>query len=128
MKKQLTVAIIAALLIMLATFEAITVSNIINYVDDEVNKIYQEYELNKNDITVLYPKLDEIDEYWASKEWWLCLMFNHKDLSAVTDSLNRLLAYTKNNDYDNAIAEVEVLRGITEKNSCNMGFTLQNIL
>ena len=55
-------------------------------------------------------------------------MFNHKDLSSVTDTLTRLKSYIFNNDYDNAIAEVTLLEEYATKNRHIMGFNMQNLL
>ena len=55
-------------------------------------------------------------------------MFNHKDLSAITDSLTRLKSYIYNNDYDNAVAEVDLLNEYARKNRHIMGFNMQNLL
>lgn len=55
-------------------------------------------------------------------------MFNHKDLSTITDTLSRLSSSVNNNDYDNAIIEVNLLKEYSEKNRHIMGFNLQNLL
>jgi hypothetical protein len=87
-----------------------------------------QYELNENDITPYFDKVGDIKEFWAENESWLCFLFNHRDLSTITDSINRLQAYTKNNDYDNAIAELAILREYSTQNCHIMGFNIHNIL
>jgi len=127
-KKGLTILIISLLLIGLATYESIAVNNLIVRIDTDVKKIYPKFYENESDITILYDELNEIDEYWTESESIMCLMFNHKDLGCITDSINKLKAYTRNNDYDNAIAEIELLKGYTEKNTHILGFNIHNIL
>lgn len=128
MKKAIIILIITIALLSLATWEAIAVNNIIKVMDENVQSIAVKYQDNKEDITILYDELDDIDNYWTTRESMLCLIFNHKDLSSITDSINKLKAYTQNNDYDNAISEVELLKGYTEKNTHIMGFNIHNIL
>jgi len=128
MKRVITIIFISVLLLAFATAELIFVGNIVYNMEKSVNTIAQEYTSNKDDITVLEDKIKDIDDYWDKYESTLCLIFSHKDLSVTTDSLNKLMAYTKNNDYDNAIAEIELLKSMVEKNHHIMGFNIHNVL
>jgi hypothetical protein len=89
--------------------------------------LYKEYEENEDDITIFSSKVGNIKEYWLKNEDWLGFIFNNRDLSTITDSINRLQAYTKNNDYDNAIAELAMLQQYSTENSHIMGFNFKNI-
>ncbi len=128
MKRAITIISITTILIAFAIAELIYVNQIVDYMEDNINAIASQYEENKDDITILADKIVDIDEYWDSYESILCLIFSHKDLSVTTDSLNKLIAYTRNNDYDNAIAELEMLKTLVEKNHHIMGFNIHNVL
>ena len=87
-----------------------------------------QYEINQDNIVEFYDDVGDIKEVWERNENWLCFLFNNRDLSSITDSINRLQAYTKNNDYDNAICELALLKEYNTKNYHIMGFNIRNIL
>ena len=128
MKRTITIISIAIILIAFATAELIIVSNIVTFMEKSINEISTKYSQNKEDITILSEEIKIIDDYWDKYESTLCLIFSHKDLSVTTDSLNKLMAFTENNDYDNAIAEIELLKSMVEKNHHIMGFNIHNVL
>ena len=94
---------------------------------ESMKEIFDRYEENEEDITIFSNKVGNIKEYWLKSEDWLGFIFNNRDLSTITDSINRLQAYTKNNDYDNAIAELAMLQQYSTENSHIMGFNFKNI-
>lgn len=120
--------IITLALIGLGTYEVIAVKNVNKELLENVNELHALTIENKDDLTILLPKVDSIKSDWDNIEPTLCLMFNHKDLSTVTDTLALYRAYVYNNDYDNAIAEISILKEYTEKNDHVMGFNIQNLL
>ena len=128
MKKAITILAILIITISIGTFELLSVKNTLTSLEDMIWDFNQRYEINQDNITIFYDEIGDLKEYWEQKENWLCFIFNHRDLSTITDSINRLRAYTKNNDYDNAIAEIELLNGLTEKNTHILGFNIHNIL
>ena len=128
MKKGIVVLIIFAITITFAFVELYKVSNVLETMENSITKLHQDYELHEDDITSYYNKVSNIKEFWLEKEKWLCFLFNHRDLSVITDSINRLQVYTKNNDYDNAIAELAVLKDYSSQNCHIMGFNINNVL
>jgi len=127
-KKGIVVLIIFAITITFAFVELYKVSNVLETMENSITKLHQDYELHEDDITSYYNKVSNIKEFWLEKEKWLCFLFNHRDLSVITDSINRLQVYTKNNDYDNAIAELAVLKDYSSQNCHIMGFNINNVL
>lgn len=129
MVKRTIIAIILFLfLISLATYEVIAVNNIITKLETKTKELQIEVKNNENDVTVVSSDVLALKHFWDKYEHGLFLMFNHKDLSTITDSLSRLYSYTSNNNYDDAIAEVNLLKEYAEKNVHIMGFNIQNIL
>ncbi len=128
MKRATIVIIITVMLISLSVYELLTVNKLVTYLQDSVNDVYPQYFENKDDITILSDKIIKLDNYWESYEDGLFLIYSHKDLSPISDSIKKLIAYTNNNDYDNAIAEVEMLKNLAENCSRIVGFSFQNVL
>ena len=128
MKKGITILIILILIISFGFFEVYNVRKTLTTMEDIINDLYHEYELHQDDITIYYDDIGDLKEFWEEKEEWLCFLFNHRDLSVITDSLNRLRAYTKNNDYDNSVGELSMLREYSTKSYHIMGFNIHNIL
>jgi len=127
-KRLLAVIIITISLFTLATYECISVANINNKLEADVSILYENFEDDPEHVSSFTETVKTLKNNWDSKENALCLMFNHKDLSCITDTFTRLLASVKNNDYDNAIIEVNLLKEYSEKNRHVMGFNLQNVL
>lgn len=127
MKRIIFIAIIFVALITLATIEVISVNNVIKHLEIETTEIQSQIEYNKEDVSVVFNKVENIKNYWNKYENKLCLIFNHKDLSTITDSLNKLSSYVENNDYDNAFVESNLLVEYATKSKHVMGFNLQNL-
>lgn len=127
-KRAITVLTIFIITITFAIIELVSVQKVLTSLENSITDLKMQYELNENDLTTYYNKVSDIKEYWAEQEDWLCYLFNHRDLSTITDSINKLQAYTQNNDYDNAIAELAILKEYSTKNCHIMGFNIHNIL
>ena len=128
MKKCILVLIMFLATIILGVIEMTNVHKTLDTMNNIFTDLSQRYELNSEDITIFYEDIGDAKEIWESKEKWLCYLFNNRDLSTINDSINRLLAYTKNNDYDNAICELSLLREYNSKNYHIMGFNIGNVL
>ena len=126
MKRLIVVLIMLVFLVGLATYEVVSIHNIIAFMDKSIDKLIPIYEENEEDITVASETLDMLGNYWFDRECNMCIMFNHKDLSMVSDSLNKLNTY--NNNFDDAIAELYLLQAYIEKADHIMGFNIHNVL
>lgn len=127
-KKSFCILLITISLIVLATFEVIAVKKLNTNLLKDVYHLQEITIENKENITNISKEITEIKNNWDNTEPLLCLMFNHKDLSTITDTLALIEAYVLNNDYDNAFAQVHLLIEYAEKNDHVMGFNIQNLL
>ena len=127
MKKGIVVIIIITITITFGIVELYKVDKVLSTMEIAITGLYKEYEENEDNIKQFSSKVGNIKEYWLDSEDWLGFIFNNRDLSTITDSINRLQAYTKNNDYDNAIAELSMLEQYSTENSHIMGFNFKNI-
>lgn len=128
MKRAIVVIITVIILLAFGLTECLFVKNIVTNLDNSVGELLGKYEQNKDDVTNLIKDIDSIKENWDKHENTLCLIFNHKDMSVITDGLSRLKSYTINNDYENGIVELKLLKTNTEKQPHVMGFNIHNIL
>ena len=128
MRKGLYVSIMVVLVIILGIVEIMNVQKTLSTLENTMNDLCQEYAENEEDITIFVDKVGDVKEIWEKKENWLCYLFNNRDLSIITDSINRLSAYTRNNDFDNAICEIYLLMEYTTKSYHIMGFNIRNVL
>lgn len=127
-RKAITIITILIITITLGIVELISVRKTLTEMEQVVITLYDKYESNEKDISVYYDEVTLVKDFWEKKEAWLCYLFNHRDLSSITDSISRLQAYTKNNDYDNSVCELSLLREYSTQNYHIMGFNIQNIL
>lgn len=128
MKRLMCVLLTLAFLIGISTYEVISIKNVTTKLDTEITNLVEVYDNNRSDITGLYDDVKSVKVWWESIEDAVCLMFNHKDLNYISDSLTKLTTYTKENDFDNAFAEINLLKEYTNKCQHFMGFNLHNVL
>ena len=128
MRKGITILALFIITITLGIIELINVNKLLNSMNNIFTDLNYQYEINQDNIVEFYDDVGDIKEVWERNENWLCYLFNNRDLSSITDSINRLQAYTKNNDYDNAICELALLKEYNTKNYHIMGFNIRNIL
>lgn len=128
MKKGITVLAILFVTIAMGVWELTSVRSTLTEMETVVITLYDKFEESEDDITIYYDEVTLVKEFWEENENWLCFLFNHRDLSTITDSINKLQAYTKNNDYDNSVAELSLLREYSTKSYHIMGFNIHNIL
>jgi len=127
-KRLITMIVLALILITLAISELILVKNFISTIEKDVDNLVVMYEENKEEINTLIPEVEKIEKNWDSKEQLLCLMFNHKDISMITDCITRVIEYSKQNNYDDAIVDLKILQKYAKKNHDIMQFNINNIL
>lgn len=128
MKKAILVISLLILTIGFGFYEVFAVKNVLSTMQNSITYLDDKFEENQQDISIYYEEIKEVRNSWEEKERWLCFLFNHRDLSIITDSFNRLLAYTENNDYDNATSELSMLKEYSTKSHHIMGFNIHNIL
>ena len=128
MRKGFTILVLFIITLTLGIIEIINVNKLLNSMNNIFTDLNYQYEINQDNIVEFYDDVGDIKEVWERNENWLCFLFNNRDLSSITDSINRLQAYTKNNDYDNAICELALLKEYNTKNYHIMGFNIRNIL
>lgn len=127
MKKAITVSILGAILLAISIYEIIAVNNFIKDFENTAIEIYETLENNKDNINDYFTFVNNKKEKWNKQEKSLCLMFSYRDLTTINDCFSRLVAYVKNNDYDNACAEAELLLSYSEYNKEIMQLSFQNL-
>ena len=73
---------------------------------------YEIIELSKNNTTTnneLYDKLDKIGRFWADRENYLCLIFNHKDMVELGKEIEQAKSYLILDNKREAIVHLELL-------------------
>ena len=128
MKKAILVIAILLITIGFGFYEVFSVKRTLMQMESSIVALDDKFDSNQDDITIYYDEIKDIRNTWEVNEKWLCFLFNHRDLSVITDSFNRLLAYTKNNDYDNATSELSILKEYSTQSHHIMGFNIHNIL
>ena len=128
MFRRICLFIVFASLIFLGTYEIIVVNQFLSHMENVVVEIKYRMEQSPDDITHVYQYVTQEKSYWEKREKNLNLMFNHKDLKTVCDTMNRVVTYISQNDYDNAIVETNVLIESVFELRYVMGFNLDNIL
>lgn len=128
MTRRIALLVLFLFLITLGTYEIIAVNHFLTHMEHAVDQIKIEIVAHKEDLTVIYDQVSKEKDYWEKHENSLNLMFNHKDLQTICDTLNRIRTYVSENDYDNAIVDINVLIETVYELRPIMGFNIDNIL
>ena len=102
-----------------------TLNNLITKIDYVHAKINATENLQNEEIV---ENLEEIDRFWTKKENILCLFINHNDLSQVGDTIKRVKNYAKNNNREEVLVELDVLKFYAESYRHVMEINIQNLL
>lgn len=127
MKRALAIITIILLLIVGGVIEVVNVTKIIHKLQADVLSLETLIDENKNDLPSITEKVLVIKSNWEKKEVKLCLMFNHKDLSIITDAVNKLHTNVILNDYDNTLIEINLLKAYSKNSTHVMGYNFQNV-
>ena len=116
------------LLLGLGITELVLVHNFISDIEKDVNTLVVLYEENQDNIEPLIPEVEKVETKWDNQVQLLCLLFNHKDISMITDCITRVIEYSRQNKYEDAIVDLKILQKYAEKNHDIMEFNINNIL
>ena len=67
MKRLIVVLIMLGFLVGLATYEVVSIHNIIAFMDKSIDKLIPIYEENEEDITIVSETLDMLGNYWIDR-------------------------------------------------------------
>lgn len=128
MTRRIALIVILVFLVTLGTYEIIAVNMFLDHMEKAVDQLQTEITLHQDDLTILVEYVNQEKAYWEKREKNLNLMFNHKDLKNVCDTMNRIQTYIAQNDYENALVEMNVLVETVYELRSVMCFNYDNIL
>ena len=129
MKRLFITLSILALIIALGIFELITVQGVLKNLEHDIQVLHENIIASEGgDISIYTEDISKLKKNWLKHEEFICIMFNHKDLLPITESITRASANIKNNNYDDTIIELNLLEEYTENSAHVMDFHLNNIL
>jgi len=128
MKRLITVIIILSLITALGVFELVHIQSVLNNLGNRIESLHQKVISNEGNIDIFTEEILELKSYWIEREEYICLMFNHKDLLPITESITRASANIKNNNYDDTIIELNLLEEYAKNSAHIMDFHINNIL
>ena len=128
MKRLLTIILILALIATLGGIELYTVHSVMTNLSKDIESIHDKVILNEGDITMLSDEIAAVKQYWIEHEELICIIFNHKDLLPITESITRATANIKNNNYDDTIIELNLLEEYAKNSAHVMSFHINNVL
>ena len=128
MKKIISVLVISALLLTAVVLEQVFVQNTLNTLlvkietfDTEISKVADINTKALVDIST------ELDQYWTEKEKVLCLSINHNDLNKVGEQIKKIVVYVNQNNKDDCIYELEILKFYAKSYKHVMEINPQNV-
>ena len=128
MKRFLIILGIMCLITALGIYEMVSVQGVMKKLTNDINNIHTLVIENEGDITHLSSEINIVKDYWITHEEYICIMFNHKDLLPITESISRASANIENNNFDDTIIELNLLEEYAKNSSHVMSFHINNIL
>ena len=126
--RSILIIIITLILLVSGIVELLLINDIITELDTNITTLSQEFPLYKDNIIQLSDQVEKVKNKWEKKENRMGLMFNHKELSTITDSLIKLHTYVTQNNYEEALVELNILDHYSSKNTHIMSFSFNNVL
>ena len=129
MKKITWVIIITILLFAIVISEQIFVDNCLNTLDAKIDTIYTTVLSQENVSAENVIKLnDDIDVFWTENEKVLCLFINHNELNKVGEEIKRMKVFASQNNREDFLNELEVLKFYVQSYRHVMEINIQNLL
>ena len=129
MKKITWVIIITILLFAIVISEQIFVDNCLNTLDVKIDAIYSTVLAQENvDAENVIKLNDDIDVFWTENEKILCLFINHNDLNKVGEEIKRMKIFASQNNREDFLNELEVLKFYVQSYRHVMEINIQNLL
>ena len=129
MKKITWVIIITILLFAIVISEQIFVDNCLNTLDVKIDAIYTTVLAQENvDAENVIKLNDDIDVFWTENEKILCLFINHNDLNKVGEEIKRMKVFASQNNREDFLNELEVLKFYVQSYRHVMEINIQNLL
>ena len=122
------VLIVTIILLVSATVEIIYVNDIISDLKQNVHNLSIKYENENDNITHIYDDVVSAQSNWNSRINFLSFLFNNKDLQCISDTFIRLAENTEQNEINNALTELELLKEYVQNSENSMAFNIQNVL
>ena len=115
-------------MIALIVAEQIFVDDTLNNTIIKIDELRQQIEvLEKIDTPELKTMIDDLDEFWISREQWLCLSINHNELNKMGEQIKKVKVYIEQNNKDDCVYEVDVLAFYAESYKHVLQLNIQNI-
>ena len=106
MKKIIPVTNITILLITIVIMEQVFVHSTLSSLKEKVEDIDFAVKSNsKIDSENILTDINNLDEYWTSKERILCLSINHNDLNSIGEQIKKIKAYINQDKKEETLLE-----------------------
>ncbi len=127
MTRATIILILIFSILTLGAFEIHYVSGVLSTFEDNIECLQIAIEDNRGNLSELYDTVKNAKHDWQKEQDKMSLIYNQKDLHPISEAFVRLKMYIKNNDYENAIVEVELLDSYSEQNRSVLVFNFNNI-
>ena len=128
MKRLIVIILIAISLAGALIYEQIFINNSISTLKEKTNNVYELVHSSTilNDDEIIN-KINDLNDFWSTRESQLCIIINHKDMEKVGEQITKLLTSCKENNIEQSLIEVDLLKYYTEGYEHIIKLTFQNI-
>ena len=107
--KIVSIVIFIVIILSVCIFEVVITNETIDRVKHTNYKVIEMANDDNISNTTLYNELNEIGDFWANRENFLCLIFNHKDMMELGKEIEQAKSYLKQDNRKEAVVHLELL-------------------
>lgn len=107
--KIVSIVIFIVIILSVCIFEVAITNETIDRVKQTNYKVIEMANDDNISNTTLYNELNEIGDFWANRENFLCLIFNHKDMMELGKEIEQAKSYLKQDNRKEAVVHLELL-------------------
>ena len=107
--KIVSIVIFIVIILSVCIFEVTITNETIDRVKQSNYKVIEMANDDNISNTTLYNELNEIGDFWANRENFLCLIFNHKDMMELGKEIEQAKSYLKQDNRKEAVVHLELL-------------------
>lgn len=129
MKRFIAMIIIVVTLAAIATFEEVYIHNFIYNFSTKAESVSSLIKENQSILNTasLIDSFENLKKYWSNSKTIICYFTNYDKIRTTDESIVKLQAAIKENDYSLATENIAVLKNYSEFFHYTIGFNINNL-
>jgi len=128
-KKIVSVIVVFVLLVATVVLEQVFIDRTLSSLNEKIDFLDKTIDATEAiNTTEIKNIIDDLDSFWTEKEKVLCISINHNDLNRVGEQIKKIKVYIEQNNKDDCVYEIKVLKFYAESYDHTLELNPQNVL